>query len=104
MSARKTFRQFLNDTGGGVSAGDFELGARDAFGHYKYIWDVLRFRQGGVWNLWKRMPPQTYHEMADDWAEANPNVAHLKEKFWQPEIIQQLGFHIDPNGFIQLPK
>ena len=106
MSARKTFRQFLNTTGSGgsISAGEFYLGARDAFEHYKYIWDTLRFRRGGLYNLWKKIPPQTYQQMAEDWAEANPSLALLKDQFWQPDVIEQLGFLVDSEGVVHLPK
>ena len=98
MSSRKSFRQFGTDTNWGVSAGGFELPARDAYEMYKYIWDVVKFREGGVFRAKK--PPQTYKEMAEDWAEANPHMAHLKDSFWQPEIIRQLGFTINEQDHI----
>ncbi len=57
MSRRKSFRKFIGSVGtvGSVSAGEFHLGFRDAYEHYKYIWDTLRWRKGGAWNLWRRM-------------------------------------------------
>ena len=104
MKVRKTFGRFLesSNSGGSVTVNEFRLGARDAFEHYKYISDTVKYREGGVWNFWKKMPPQTYQEMADDWADANPHKAHLKEQFWQPDIIRQLGFHIDANGIVSV--
>lgn len=102
MAAKMSFRQFLNNIGPGIGTGDFQLGARDAFEMYSYIWDTLRFRQGGLWNLWKKMPGQTYHEMADEWADANPHLAHLRDGFWQPEMIRQLGFRIGPDDVVNL--
>lgn len=105
MSWKKSFRQFIETTGdvGNVGSERFNLGARDAYELYSYIWDTLRFRKGGIWSLWRQMPPQTLAEMADDWAEANPQLAHLRQCFWSPDLVRELGFYFDTDQVVHLP-
>ena len=79
--------------GGVVGPDGFRLSAPDAYELYSYIYDVVKYRQGGLFRA--KMPPQTYQEMAEDWAEANSHLAPLKSSFWLPEIIEQLGFRLN---------
>lgn len=104
MSRKMSFREFLGQPhGGNVSCEGFALGAADGYELYSYLWDTLRFRQGGLWNLWKTMPLQTYSEMAADWSEANPQYADLSDKFFHPDLLKALGFNVTEDGLVTLP-
>ena len=112
MPAKMTFRRFLaaSRNGGGVDSGGYYLRARDAFAMYTYIYDVVRFRKGGVWSLWKAMPTLTLEEQRAVWLEANPQMAAMGHPFAVApiddvrEMVRQLGFQLDSSDRVLLPN
>jgi hypothetical protein len=99
---KKSFRKFLEEPhGGSIRTEELSLGAADAYELYSYVWDVLSFRGGGFWR--KKLPPQRHTDMAADWAGANPQFGYRSSQFFHPDIIRQLGFVVDEDGYVYLP-